>query len=175
LAKEVVVMGGAFTRRGNITPQAEFNVYCDPSAADQVFQSRDDIVVLPLDVTTRINFQPQHAAEVLRAAPDSPTAKFLNALTRFLTRTTLGFREAEGVACFHVHDAATLAYLYHPELLLLRRAYVRVETEGEWTTGQTMFDQRHSAKRQANAWVAQQVDATNLLSILVEDFKLLCR
>jgi inosine-uridine nucleoside N-ribohydrolase len=174
-AREVVVMGGAFTRRGNVTPHAEFNIYCDPAAAQRVFDSRDDIVVLPLDVTTRVNFRPEHAAEVLRGAPTSATANFLADLTQFLTHTTLGFREADGLACFHVHDAATLAYLYHPELLLLRRAHVRVETEGRWTTGQTVFDQRHGAKRQANAWVAQQVDATNLLSILVEDFKLLSR
>jgi inosine-uridine nucleoside N-ribohydrolase len=92
-----------------------------------------------------------------------------------MTKTTMSYRDTEGVAGFHVHDAATLAYLFHPETLLLRRAQVRVESEGRWTRGETVFDERHGAKPQANSWVALQVDATNLLAILVEDFKMLCR
>jgi len=72
---------------------------------------------------------------------------------------------------FHVHDAATLAYLFYPETLLLQRGEVRVETKGQWTRGKTVLDERHGPKRKANAWVALQVDVTNLLS---EDLKLLC-
>jgi inosine-uridine nucleoside N-ribohydrolase len=173
-AQEVVVMGGAFLRRGNITSQAEFNIYCDPEAAARVFASRDDIVVLPLDVTTRITFTEEHAQAILKEAPDSAVASFLVDLTRFMVKTTMGFRASEGVPGFHVHDAATLAYLFHPETLLLRRAKVQVETEGRWTRGQTLFDERYGAKAPANAWVALQVDTQNLLAILVEDFKLLC-
>ena len=91
-----------------------------------------------------------------------------------MTKTTMGYRDTEGVPGFHVHDAGPLAYLFHPETLLLRRAKVRVETKGQWTRGQTMFDERHGAKAEANSWVALQVDAANLLAILSEDFKLLC-
>jgi hypothetical protein len=36
-----------------------------------------------------------------------------------------------------------------------------------------VFDDRHVAKRGANAWVAMQVDAVNLLAILAEDLKVL--
>jgi inosine-uridine nucleoside N-ribohydrolase len=173
-AKEVVIMGGAFRHGGNITSQAEFNIYCDPEAAEKVLGSRDDIVILPLDVTTQITFTKEHAAAIDREAPSSAIASFLVDLTRFMTKTTMGYRATEGVAGFHVHDAATLAYLFHPETLLLRRAKVQVETKGQWTQGRTLFDERHGAKMESNAWVALEVDAVNLLAILVEDFKLLC-
>jgi inosine-uridine nucleoside N-ribohydrolase len=172
-AKEVVVMGGAFRRRGNITSQAEFNIYRDPAAAETVFRSRDDIVVLPLDVTTRVTFTVRHAEAIRRAVPNS-VSEFLTNLARFLAKTTAGFRESEGTAGFLVHDATTLAYLFYPETLLLRRAHVHVETEGKWTRGKTVFDERHGAKRAANAWVALQVDATNLIAIMSEDLKLFC-
>ena len=120
-AKEVVVMGGAFRRGGNITPQAEFNVYCDPEAAKTVFSRCDNVVVLPLDVTMQITFTGDHAEGVRKAVSNSGIADFIVNLTDFMARSTMSYRETQGVAGFYVHDAATLAYLFYPETLLLRR------------------------------------------------------
>jgi inosine-uridine nucleoside N-ribohydrolase len=173
-ARELVIMGGAFRHGGNITPQAEFNIYCDPEAAETVFSSSDSVVVLPLDVTTRITFTGEHAETIRKTAANRAIADFIVNLTRFMTKTTMSFRETEGVPGFHVHDAATLAYLFYPETLLLRRGKVRVETRGQWTRGQTVLDERHGTKTEANAWVALEVDSSDLLSILSEDLKLLC-
>ncbi len=44
-------MGGAYFEVGNVTPAAEFNIYVDPEAAEIVFKSGVDLVVMPLDVT----------------------------------------------------------------------------------------------------------------------------
>jgi inosine-uridine nucleoside N-ribohydrolase len=172
-AKEVVIMGGAFRQQGNITPCAEFNIYCDPEAAQKVFASRDDIVVLPLDITEKVTFTTERAGTVLETAPESRIARFIVDLCRFMAKTSMSYRSTEGIRGFHVHDATTLAYLFYPETLSFRRARVRIETKGEWTRGQTVFDDRHVVKTEANAWVATQVDATNLLAIMVEDFKVL--
>lgn len=167
-------MGGAVRHRGNVTAQAEFNIHFDPEAAERVFASRADVVVLPLDVTSRIDFTKQHAELIRQAAPHHAVTRLVRALTQFLTRTSMTYRDTDGVAGFHVHDAATLAYLFYPETLSLQRAKVQVETKGQWTRGQTVIDQRHDAKTEPNAWVAVQVDATNLLAILVEDIRRLC-
>jgi inosine-uridine nucleoside N-ribohydrolase len=172
-AKEVVVMGGAFRRKGNITSHAEFNIHYDPDAARKVFSARDDLVVLPLDVTQQVTLTTEHAGAISRAAPESPIGQFMVALCKFMSKTSMSYRATKGVRGFHVHDAATLAYLFYPETLMLRRARVRVETRGEWTRGQTVFDDRHLAKTGANAWVAMQVDSLNLLAVLAEDLKVL--
>lgn len=57
---KIVVMGGAFKQRGNITPSAEFNFFFDPTAV-QVFLNMlkkcdipsGKVVFVPLDVTER--------------------------------------------------------------------------------------------------------------------------
>jgi inosine-uridine nucleoside N-ribohydrolase len=63
--------------------------------------------------------------------------------------------------------------LFYPETLRFRRAQVQVETKGSWTCGKTLFDNRHKTKVGANAWVALEVDAPNLLAAMLEDLKLL--
>lgn len=173
LAKELVIMGGAFQVPGNITSEAEFNIAYDPEAAQLLFARCPNIVVLPLDVTDHIVFTPTMAAQVSQVNPDSQISQFLVALCHFMTSTAMAFRETGGVSGFLVHDAATLAYLFYPEMLRFRRAQVQIETKGDWTRGKTLLDNRHKIKVGANAWVAVGVDAPNLLAALVEDLKLL--
>lgn len=51
--KEIVIMGGS-AGRGNRTPAAEFNIYFDPHAFDEVLKTKKDVplVMIPLDTTT---------------------------------------------------------------------------------------------------------------------------
>lgn len=170
-AKEIVIMAGAFYCPGNITPHAEFNIFYNPEAAQIVFDSRNDIVVMPLDVTQKLIFTRYMAQAVSQANPESKLSQFSIALCEFMIGTALGYRETRGIPGFLVHDAATLGYLFYPETLMLRRAKVRVETKGEWTRGQTLIDSRHSAKVDANAWVALQVDEVGFFASFVEDLK----
>ena len=49
---EIVMMAGAYFEVGNVTPAAEFNVFADPEAADDVvLRSGVAITMVPLDVT----------------------------------------------------------------------------------------------------------------------------
>lgn len=172
-AKEIIIMGGAFQVPGNVTSQAEFNIAFNVEAAQTVFNSRNDIVVLPLDVTNQVILTPIMVQEITLLNPTNVTGKFIVQLTDFLTQTSLTYRQSEGKNGFLVHDAATIAYLFYPETLFLRRAKVEIETQGRFTKGQTIFDDRHVTKTHPNSWVALQVDAANLLASLIEDLKVL--
>ncbi|GAX38217.1 nucleoside hydrolase [Nodularia sp. NIES-3585] len=168
-AKEIVIMGGAFFISGNVTPHAEFNIWFNPEAAQTVFDSRNDIVVLPLDVTQHLIFTRDMAQVVSQTNPKSKLSQFLIPLVEFMIGTALEYRETARIPGLLVHDAATLGYLFYPETLFLRRAKVRIETKGEWTKGQTLIDSRPAPKTEANAWVALQVDESKFFTSLVED------
>jgi inosine-uridine nucleoside N-ribohydrolase len=173
LAKEIVVMGGAFKVPGNTTPEAEFNIAYDPEAADLVFSCCHHLVVIPLDVTRKLIFTPEMAQSIATVNPENPIAQFIVSLCKFMTGTAQAFRETNGMPGFLVHDAATLAYLFYPETLLFRRAQVWIETQGTWTRGKTLFDDRNKTKVGANTWVAMEVDQVNLLTAITEDLKIL--
>lgn len=172
-AKEIVIMGGAFHYRGNVTPQAEFNIWFNPEAAQIVFDSRRDLVVMPLDVTSQLIFTRGMAQTISLMAPTSNLSNFVVQLCEFMIGTALSYRETNRIPGFLVHDAATLGYLFYPEILTVRRAKVRVETQGEWTRGQTIIDDRPLAKTDANVWVASQVDEAGFFTRLIEDLKYL--
>ncbi len=172
-AKEVVIMGGAFFCPGNVTPHAEFNIWFNSEAADIVLASRDDVVIMPLDVTRNLIFTREMAQVINPINSEDDTSKFMNHLCEFMITTAIAYRETNGVQGFLVHDAATIGYLFYPETLLMQRARVCVETKGEWTRGQTLIDRRNRAKQSANAWVALQVDSTGFFTRFVEDLKTL--
>ena len=48
---KIVIMGGALTIKGNVTPHAEANIYNDVEAARYVFASGVDVSLIGLDVT----------------------------------------------------------------------------------------------------------------------------
>lgn len=174
-AKEIIIMGGAFHCPGNITPHAEFNLWFNPEAAEIVLNSRNDLVITPLDITRRLIFTREMAQSIAATNPASELAQFITKLCEFMLSTALKYRETNGVSGFLVHDAATLGYLFYPEIMLCQRAKVQIETQGTWTRGQTLMDDRTLAKQPSNAWIATQINPTRFFTNLTEDFKTLIR
>lgn len=174
-AKQVVIMGGAVDHWGNVTPLAEFNSWFDPEAVAVVLQSGANLVLLPLDVTSQLIFTPAMAQTIVQGQPRSPLAPLLIQLCDFMTGTALTYRETQGIPGFLVHDAVTVSYLFYPDCLLFRRAWVQVETQGEGTRGQTWRDRRPTAQPHTNVWLACQVDPTLFFIHLLEDLQALLR
>jgi inosine-uridine nucleoside N-ribohydrolase len=73
-------MGGSVYggRRGSCSPQAEYNIRCDPEAARGVFESGADITVAPLDATATLELSDERLGRIARSA--SPLAKAMTEL-----------------------------------------------------------------------------------------------
>ena len=59
----LVMMGGALTVPGNVTPYAEANVWQDPEATDYVFRHARDLTMVGLDVTLRTLLTKEHTRQ----------------------------------------------------------------------------------------------------------------
>ena len=71
------VIAGGSARRGNCTPNAEFNIAADPEAAACVFRSGIEIVMCGLDVTNQAILTPDYLATLPEL---NRTGKMLTAL-----------------------------------------------------------------------------------------------
>lgn len=129
LLKGVVSMGGAFGTDGNcgnMTQFAEFNIYNDPEAADLVFASELNLVVVPLDVTHKVLVTDKEIA--------STNDEFLTNVSAFYIDFSKKYENFAGMC---VHDAQTISYLLHPEKYQTVETRIAVSTSG-YTDGQTI-------------------------------------
>jgi inosine-uridine nucleoside N-ribohydrolase len=157
----IVLMGGAIGE-GNVTPAAEFNIWCDPEAADRVFSSGLDVTMIGLDVTHKALVGPAHQ-EQLRSSGrvGAMVAELLEFYGRF-------HRETYGWDGSPIHDAVALAHAFRPGLVETRRTGVRVDCDGELGRGRTNADLRGRMGWQPNAEVAVDIDADGFIGLLLE-------
>ena len=156
-------MGGGYFEGGNITPAAEFNIYVDPQAADIVFRSGADIVVMPLDVTHKV------------LTTKARVAAFRNMGTKVgqVAADWADFFERFDVAKYGsdggpLHDPCVIAYLLQPGLFTGRHINVEIEVQSELTMGMTVADWWGVTGRAPNALFIGDVDANGFFALLTE-------
>jgi len=160
---QIVLMGGAYFEVGNITPAAEFNIYVDPEAADIVFRSGVDLVVMPLDVTHKALTNRDRVGAF--RAMGTEVGRMVAEWTDFFERFDKEKYGSEGAP---LHDPCTIAWLIRPDLFSGRRINVEIELEGRHTTGMTVADWWRVSGRQANALFMGGVDDAGFYALLTE-------
>ena len=135
LVKEVVLMGGSISG-GNVNGAAEFNVYCDPEAADVVFNAGWPITMVGLDVTEVTLMKNADVARLEQNA--GPQAKFAAAVARF----QIGLYQGTGFGGGAIHDALAVGAVIDPSFLTTKAMRVDVETGGRFARGATIANRK---------------------------------
>lgn len=174
--KQVVVMGGAWTR-GNITPAAEFNFYADPDAAAIVLDAEWQPVLTTLDLTLQARVDDQ-VMDRWRAFGSLSSSLLVPALANYFdNRAAAGTIRAprshiSALGGPAVHDAAAAAYAIAPELFTAMPAKSQVETRGELTAGMSVVDFTSPAP---NSTVLTELDVDGFWTLLEKSFTALAR
>lgn len=159
----ISLMGGG--RFGNRTAAAEFNLWCDPEAADVVFSYGGPLIMAGLDLTHRFQATPERI-DMVRALPGK-LAPILADLFDFFSGTYRA--RHHNIVGAPVHDPCAVMALTHPNLFTRRHAHVQIETRGALTAGMTLIDDRDLREvPPSNCHILTGIDADAAWHVLVE-------
>jgi purine nucleosidase len=198
LLRGYTLMGGSYGVPGNTTPTNEWNVHCDPDAAQIVFRAwaaareADPSIPLPLalglDVTEQARMLPDDVVRLARKAGSTPDDSIAlargedpmhatrsvasNPVVRYIADALRFYFEFharyDGFYGAFIHDPLAVAATLDRTLVTTEKLFVDVETHGELTTGMTVADRRHLTGKAANLDVAVTADVATFMDRVVE-------
>jgi len=162
--KAVYIMGGAVYVPGNLTDfsanpdnvSAEWNIYIDPLAASEVFNSGLPIFLVPLDATNQVSAT---MADTRQWRSGDRVADFAADMYDML----LGGSTTNQMSLW---DVMTAAIMVHPELCDLVPLHLQVITDPGNTYGQTLV----LTDGQPNVQVCLEPDVSGIKQTLAEEF-----
>lgn len=158
----IVIMGGALTVPGNVSPWAEANINQDPDASDLLFRNAQDVTMVGLDVTlqTLLTYEDTKKWREL----GTQAAEKLADITDYYIKayeTTAPYLGGCGL-----HDPLAVGVAVDDTLVDLLGVNLKVDTEGE-TRGRTIGDEERLLDAHKTARVAVGVDKERFLDELM--------
>ncbi len=162
--KRIFLMGGALIATNQVTPAAEFNIYVDPEAAAIVWEFGVPLTVVPLDVCmpeeAMLN---EEGIEKLLAA-NTEEGEFI---VRCNQRMIDNFKSRTGKGAIAMPDQTAVAAALYPELIDESfECFSQVDTRGQYTYGQTIFDYMDILKKEPNVTVVKSLRCKEFLDVV---------
>lgn len=166
--KRLVIMGGGFEIT-NRTSSAEFNMVCDPEAAQIVMTSGCDILLVPLDATHK-GYVTKEESSIIRAF-NNPIAELVSTLLDERIRAYDVMQPIGIKGVTPPHDAlAVCAVIDETVLTDIQNVRVDVDFAGGVADGMTVLDRRKITDLSPNVNVAFGCDRNKFLDMLFKRF-----
>ena len=135
--RQLVFMGGGI-EAGNVTAQAEFNMWADPEAAAMVLRAAMPTTMFGLDVTNRAWLAPEDLERIKAATPEpNPVADIF----QFYSYQSGDVRSGR-IPGPPLHDTCPIAWLIDPDLFRIEQLPVEMVTARGSAYGATLADRR---------------------------------
>lgn len=153
----LVIMGGAVYCPGNITVHAEANIYHDAIAAEEVFATPPETVLVGLDVTLKTLYETADFESLAMRSPDM--GSFLRDISRFYLKF---YKDVGGLEGCGLHDSTAVIACSHGAMFDMVETGLRVVTEGD-QKGATRPDPERPAVR-----VCRDVDGAGVVQLFTD-------
>ncbi len=162
--KRIFIMGGALIATNQVTPTAEFNIYVDPEAAQIVWNFGVPLTICPLDLCL-----PREAM-----IDEEGMQRLLNAGTEegeFIVNCNKSYvdimEKRRGARLLSMPDQTTVVAALYPEIINESfDCYSQVDTRGQYTYGQTIFDYMDILKKEPNVTVVKSLHNKEFLDVI---------
>lgn len=149
LVREVIAMGGSFDEHPS---SPEFNIHCDPVAADRVIHAGWPVTLFGLNITRQASFTSRQFAALSSCHPALDLLK--RQASFWIERVTAMGWDTNGCA---LHDAVAAAYFLDDTLFKAMPAKVNVNTKPGKSWGTTQIQENKAENN--NIKVVKEVDA----------------
>ena len=162
--ERIIIMGGAINIQGNAAPHAEFNAFQDPEALDVILKSGVPIVMVPLDITQRLQVTNEEFEPLLKSDKEE-----LVMIGQLIERIANSREEYKGQVA-PIHDMVSIQYLTRPENFTGYYANVEVVLEGN-ERGRVIATQTNDKNNKNAVYIVSDCLQENFISAFKEDLK----
>jgi len=157
--QKIIMLGGVFGEKGNISPYAEFNIYNDPYAFQKTLTFACDKVLIPINVCRKVKLY-KNDFDKIKSRKIRESFRNIARMYMEYYKNDPNYGTGNGAV---MYDLLAIGYLINSKLFKKRKLRVGVETDPRKNT----YGRTYIQKGISNCFVVTDVKAKELKKLFI--------